>query len=223
VKKFAHSCDDALALPRHQISAGFPAPVTNVHNLKSPYWRGWLKAECCCLVPPTSFCEWTESRPKVTQWFALDERRPLFAFAGIWRLWTGERKGETREHHLFAFVITESNEIVRTNRRVFETYVETQLAPTIEKGDVVIMDNLSARKSPAAEKAIRAKGAWILFLPPYSPDLNPIEMAFAKLKPICAPAPLGLSTPSGRQSAKSATCSSPPNAETTSPPGYGFT
>ena len=68
------------------------------------------------------------------------------------------------------------------NRCIFETYVETLLAPTLEKGDVVIMDNLSAHKSPAAEKAIRAKGAWILFLPPYSPDLNPIEMAFAKLK-----------------------------------------
>jgi transposase len=72
------------------------------------------------------------------------------------------------------------------NRRIFETYVETQLAPTLEKGDVVIMDNLSAHKSPAAEKAIRAKGAWILFLPPYSPDLNPIEMAFAKQSPLRA-------------------------------------
>jgi transposase len=68
------------------------------------------------------------------------------------------------------------------NRRIFETYVETQLAPTLEKGDVVILDNLPAHKSPAAEKAIRARGAWILFLPPYSPDLNPIEMAFSKLK-----------------------------------------
>jgi transposase len=68
------------------------------------------------------------------------------------------------------------------NRRVFETYVETQLAPTLSKGDVVILDNLAAHKSAAAEKAIRASGAWILFLPPYSPDLNPIEMAFAKLK-----------------------------------------
>jgi transposase len=68
------------------------------------------------------------------------------------------------------------------NRRIFETYVVTQLAPTLAKGDVVILDNLAAHKSPAAEKAIRAKGAWILFLPPYSPDLNPIEMAFAKLK-----------------------------------------
>ena len=68
------------------------------------------------------------------------------------------------------------------NRRIFETYVETQLVPTLNGGDVVIMDNLAAHKSTAAEKAIRARGAWILFLPPYSPDLNPIEMAFAKLK-----------------------------------------
>ena len=68
------------------------------------------------------------------------------------------------------------------DRRIFETYVETQLAPTLEPGDVVILDNLPAHKSAAAETAIRAKGAWILFLPPYSPDLNPIEMAFAKLK-----------------------------------------
>jgi len=68
------------------------------------------------------------------------------------------------------------------DRRIFETYVEKELAPTLEKGDVVIMDNLPAHKSKAAEKAIKARGAWVLFLPPYSPDLNPIEMAFAKLK-----------------------------------------
>ena len=68
------------------------------------------------------------------------------------------------------------------NRRLFEAYVETQLAPTLAKGDVVILDNLPAHKSHAAEAAIKARGAWMLFLPPYSPDLNPIEMAFAKLK-----------------------------------------
>jgi transposase len=68
------------------------------------------------------------------------------------------------------------------NRQIFETYVETQLAPTLQKGDIVIMDNLPAHKSQRAERAIRDRGAWILFLPPYSPDLNPIEMAFAKLK-----------------------------------------
>ena len=68
------------------------------------------------------------------------------------------------------------------DRRTFETYVATQLAPTLEKGDIVIMDNLPAHKSPIAEKAILDQGAWVLFLPPYSPDLNPIEMAFSKLK-----------------------------------------
>src|SRR5215217_6864755 len=67
-------------------------------------------------------------------------------------------------------------------RRVFETYVETQLAPTLSRGDVVILDNLPAHKSAKAEKAVHARGAWFLFLPPYSPDLNPIEMAFSKIK-----------------------------------------
>jgi len=68
------------------------------------------------------------------------------------------------------------------NRTIFETYVETQLAPVLKPGDVVILDNLSSHKSEWAEKAIRARGAWLLFLPPYSPDLNPIEKAFSKLK-----------------------------------------
>ena len=52
-------------------------------------------------------------------------------------------------------------------RRIFEAYVETQLAPTLSKGDVVILDNLPAHKSAAAEKAVRARAAWLLFLPPY--------------------------------------------------------
>jgi transposase len=68
------------------------------------------------------------------------------------------------------------------DRSIFETYVEKELAPTLAEGDVVIMDHLPAHKSKAAEDAITARGAWVLFLPPYSPDLNPIEMAFAKLK-----------------------------------------
>jgi hypothetical protein len=54
------------------------------------------------------------------------------------------------------------------DRRIFETYVETQRVPTLEKGDIVIMDNLPAHKSPIAEKAILDRGAAVLFLPPYS-------------------------------------------------------
>lgn len=68
------------------------------------------------------------------------------------------------------------------NREMFELYVETQLAPTLRRGDAVILDNLSSHKSSKAAAILRQIGAWFLFLPPYSPDLNPIEMAFAKLK-----------------------------------------
>ncbi len=68
------------------------------------------------------------------------------------------------------------------NRLLFETYVETQLAPTLSPGDVVILDNLASHKSEKAKAILKKAGAWFLFLPPYSPDLNPIEMAFAKLK-----------------------------------------
>jgi transposase len=64
----------------------------------------------------------------------------------------------------------------------FDAYVETQLAPTLAKGDVVIADNLSVHNSPRAQQALADRGAWFLNLPKYSPDLNPIEMAFSKLK-----------------------------------------
>jgi len=68
------------------------------------------------------------------------------------------------------------------NKQLFDIYVETQLAPTLNRGDVVILDNLSSHKSEKAAQTLRNIGAWFLFLPPYSPDLNPIEMAFSKLK-----------------------------------------
>lgn len=64
----------------------------------------------------------------------------------------------------------------------FDAYVCTQLAPALSPGDVVILDNLNVHKSPRAAEALAKHGAWFLFLPKYSPDLNPIEMAFAKLK-----------------------------------------
>ncbi len=64
----------------------------------------------------------------------------------------------------------------------FDTYVRTQLAPVLGRRDVVILDNLNVHKSPRAAQALAKRDAWFLFLPKYSPDLNPIEMAFAKLK-----------------------------------------
>ncbi len=64
----------------------------------------------------------------------------------------------------------------------FRAYVERVLAPALEPGDVVVMDNLGAHKVAGVAEAIEATGASVLYLPPYSPDLNPIEQAFAKLK-----------------------------------------
>lgn len=68
------------------------------------------------------------------------------------------------------------------NRDAFEAYVETVLVPELRPGDIVVFDNLSSHKGPRTRALIEAAGARLLFLPPYSPDFNPIENAFAKLK-----------------------------------------
>jgi transposase len=68
------------------------------------------------------------------------------------------------------------------NGEAFLIYVEKELAPSLSDGDIVVIDNLPAHKVYGVRAAIEARGAVLLYLPPYSPDLNPIEMAFAKLK-----------------------------------------
>ena len=68
------------------------------------------------------------------------------------------------------------------NSEIFHAYVEHVLVPTLSPGDIIVLDNLPAHKVPGARKAIERVGAQMMFLPPYSPDFNPIEMAFAKLK-----------------------------------------
>lgn len=68
------------------------------------------------------------------------------------------------------------------NGELFTVYVKKVLVPTLARGDVVIADNLGSHKGKEARKAIRAAGAHLVFLPAYSPDLNPIEQVFAKLK-----------------------------------------
>ena len=68
------------------------------------------------------------------------------------------------------------------NRLAFQAYVEQVLVPELSPGDIVVMDNLSSHKGLAVRQAIEAAGARLLYLPPYSPDFNPIENAFAKLK-----------------------------------------
>ena len=67
-------------------------PVTNIRNLTSPHWRGWLGKRNRCIVPATSFCEYADTKPRKTPiWFALGGNRPLFAFAGLWTPWHGVR------------------------------------------------------------------------------------------------------------------------------------
>ena len=68
------------------------------------------------------------------------------------------------------------------DRDAFDTYIETQLAPALAPGTAVILDNLATHKSPRAAVALKKRRCWMLFLPAYSPDLNPIEMAVSKLK-----------------------------------------
>jgi len=68
------------------------------------------------------------------------------------------------------------------NGLIFTTWVEKALAPTLRPGDIVVMDNLPAHKVKAVRRAIESVGAKLLYLPPYSPDFNPIEQVFAKLK-----------------------------------------
>ncbi|MCB8823134.1 SOS response-associated peptidase [Microvirga rosea] len=116
-----HDGERELAMMRW----GFPPPpnvngppVTNVRNVKSPYWRGWLKPQYRCLVPLTSFCEYEDTKPKKTPtWFALSEDRPLAAFAGIWRPWTGTRGTKAEpvegEHLLYSFLTCEPNAEVK--------------------------------------------------------------------------------------------------------------
>lgn len=69
-----------------------------------------------------------------------------------------------------------------TNRMVFETYLEDVLCPTLKRGQVVVMDNLSSHKGERVRELIEQKGCELVYLPPYSPDFNPIEQAFSKLK-----------------------------------------
>jgi putative SOS response-associated peptidase YedK len=93
------------------------APITNIRNTSSPHWRRWLGPSSRCLVPVNSFCEWAQTKPKKTPtWFALDDSRPLFAFAGISTTWHGTRGTMKNpiegEHQLYGFLTTDANGVV---------------------------------------------------------------------------------------------------------------
>lgn len=111
--------DEDGTLMMHQMRWGFPPPlmgnrpVTNVRNTSSTFWRSSLKPAYRCLVPATSFCEYSGDQPKVPHWFALNAERTPFAFAGIWRPWTGVRGKEEGEHLLFSILTTDANAMMQ--------------------------------------------------------------------------------------------------------------
>jgi transposase len=109
-------------------------------------------------------------------WGPKGERLRGFAPQGHWRTLTF--LGALRCDRLTAPCVFDGP----INGECFRAYVEQQLVPTLKPGDIVILDNLGSHKSVALRQMIRAAGARLCYLPPYSPDLNPIEQAFAKIK-----------------------------------------
>ena len=109
-------------------------------------------------------------------WGRKGKRLRGFAPHGHWR--TQTFLGALRHDRLAAPCVFDGP----INGVCFRAYVEQQLVPVLRPGDIVIMDNLGSHKSVAVRQMIRGAGARLWFLPPYSPDLNPIEQAFAKIK-----------------------------------------
>ena len=109
-------------------------------------------------------------------WGAKGERVRAFTPHGHWRTLTF--LGALRCDRLTAPCVFDGP----IDGECFRAYVEQQLVPVLRPGDIVIMDNLGSHKSAALRRLIRHAGARLWYLPPYSPDLNPIEQAFAKIK-----------------------------------------
>ncbi len=109
-------------------------------------------------------------------WAPRGERLKGYAPAGQWNTMTFI--GALRNDRIDAPWVLDGP----VNAEAFVHYIRTQLVPTLKPGDIVIMDNLSSHKNRAVRTAIRDAGARLLYLPKYSPDLNPIEQMFAKLK-----------------------------------------
>lgn len=130
-------------------------------------------------LPRLVFIDETSTNTKLTKrtgWAPRGQRYRTHSPFGTWK--TQTFIAGLRCHGLTAPWIINAP----MNQQSFEIYVETQLAPTLSQGDVVILDNVAFHKSQRAQEMVNQRGAWMLFLPPYSPDLNPIELAYSKLK-----------------------------------------
>ena len=120
---------------------------------------------------------WIKTNMAPLRGWGLKGRRPrAYAPHGHWRTLTF--LGALRHDQLAAPCVFDGP----INGQSFRAYVAQQLVPILKPGDIVVMDNLGSHKSAAVRQMIRAAGARLWFLPPYSPDLNPIEQAFARIK-----------------------------------------
>ena len=143
------------------------------------HWVSGRKAFFNRALPRLVFIDETSTNTKLTKrtgWAPCGQRYKTTAPFGSWK--TQTFIAALRCHGLYAPWIVNAP----FNKQIVELYVETQLAPTLSKGDIVILDNVAFHKSRRAEELVKQRGAWLLFLPPYSPDLNPIELAYSKLK-----------------------------------------
>jgi transposase len=139
-------------------------------------WRSWqVRLDPARLVFIDETWIKTNMAP-LRGWSQKGQRLRGFAPYGHWRTLTF--LGASRHDRPVAPCVFDGP----INGVCFRAYVEQQLAPVLRKGDIVVMDNLGSHKSAEVRRAIRAAGARLWYLPPYSPDLNPIEQAFAKIK-----------------------------------------
>ncbi len=136
-------------------------------------WQTWLKPERLVFIDETG------AKTNMTRLRGRARRGARLAAAVPWGHWkTTTFVAGLRLSGLSAPMVLDGP----MNGAAFKAYTEQILAPSLKPGDIVVMDNLSSHKVAGVREAIKAVGAFLLYLPPYSPDLNPIEQAFAKLK-----------------------------------------
>ncbi len=138
-------------------------------------WQTWLKPERLVFVDETG------AKTNMARLRGRSQRGRRLHAAVPWGHWkTTTFVAGLRLGGLTAPMLLEG----AMNGVAFKAYVEQVLAPSLRRGDIVVMDKLSSHKVDGVRQAIKNAGAFLLYLPPYSPDLNPIELAFAKLKAI---------------------------------------
>jgi transposase len=143
------------------------------HRSRWRVWQRYMDGECFVFIDETAA---TTAMTRLYGWGPRGERLVDAVPAGHWKT-TTVVAGLRASGIIAPFGLDGP-----MTGAVFRAYVEQVLAPALEPGDVVAMDNLSLHKVAGVQEAIRAAGASVLYLPSYSPDLNPIEQLFAKLK-----------------------------------------